>query len=296
MKTTQSFRDSDEVITPEQAKEIVVATLQGLLNERFSGRDDRRVFTATDFTAAREATKVALEKKYGPHHEFFGAVDSALLNTFASVLGKTGEGSGVIMSPAQVAALVTRAGQDVSEAVDAKIQAMQPGFSEAAAAIGRLKAAGKWEPGFERAGLAQVFREAGRSHAIVTVRTTAGIRKQSVLRALESLVAEVVPPKNLRDSHLVVDSCSRAFAEAADERARKREISFGDAMRELRSEGFTVKADGSVAFEPQANITPGSGLALASVELAEAARKRSLDLDISYGQALTELRSRGFGG
>jgi hypothetical protein len=279
---------AETIITSEQARDLVVAALTSFFNGLLPAGEERRVLTSEDFDAARVAVENAMKKQYGPHHAFLYAVDSALMNSFSNILSKAGESSGVIVSRGQMTPVITQAAGEVKDRVEAAIQSMQPGFAEAHEAIGRLKRAGKWSRSYEIAGLHRVFREAAKSASTIAVQTSSGSRMMSTLQALEALIAEL--PSGEASAPSIKSSL--IFADAADELARKRGISFGAALRELRAVGFTVEDDGTTSNIPNANLSHGIKLDQDSVELAETARSRSSELGIPYGDALRDVRQR----
>jgi hypothetical protein len=285
---------SEALITGEQAKKLIVAALTKFFDALFTRATERRVLNSGDMEAADAAVREAVEAKFDPEPHLTGAISSALRVAFDKLLGKSRR---VAITREQLDSFVDRVAGDVLSAVDAELNSMQPGFSEAFAAVQRLRDAGLWSQAMERSGLFAVFCAAAaptkEGYLPTIARTEADLaergvpRCKSLLRAIEDLVAYVAPRMR---SGISIDPASEIFCEAARRLAQRRKIPFGEAMCVLRQAGFTVHADGTTSYE--IDVTNAGRLAVdaASVEMAKAAVQRSIELDIPYVEALQEVR------
>jgi len=90
-----------------------------------------------------------------------------------------------------------------------------------------------------------------------------------------------------------LDPASRELRDAASKRSAERKITFGEALRELRSEDWRPSSGKAlqVFAERTGTVDP------ASVELRDAARARVRESGgaLAFGEALKQLRSEGWG-
>jgi hypothetical protein len=222
------FNEEKKTVTGEEIKNYIAEAFKGLFGEKkpatFS-EDDVKKFAAE---AAKEATK-ELQTTLATQKTAFDDLQKKFneSQTSAALAGKS---------------------------------------ATAQSAIAKLKADHKWIPAFDKMGLPAIFSALALSTAEITFGEGEKAVKKTPLEVFADFMSglqEIVPTKELsaaansarkgdvikftepNSSHVAIDDESVLMAEAATDLAKKEKISYGDALRRVRTEG--VKKEGAAS-------------------------------------------------
>ena len=165
---------------------------------------------------------------------------------------------------AKVAELTTQFNEQKTAAEKAATAAASAASSQLASdAVKDLKAKQRWVPAFDKMGVPEIFAELAKSPAKVSFGEGDKKKEKTLLQVFADFLAglpEIVPVGEIAGAAasakkggarfneatgIVLDMASVALRDAAKKRAQESKISFGEALAQLRSEGF--KPEGAAA-------------------------------------------------
>jgi len=242
--------------------------VKGLADVKFG----QEKFEAIDFT---EEKRVTLEE-----------MKSAITEAFKSVFGEkkpaTFSEEDVKRISAEAAKEATKGLETQLASQKTAFDDLQKKFNEsqtalatagknatAESAIAALKTSNKWIPAFDKMGAPQIFAELAKSETKITFGEGDKKTEKSLVQVFADFLGglqEIVPTKELTaaaggarragkliqfneptDSHVAVDEDSVLMAEAAQDLATKEKITYGEALRRVRTQGVKKEGDSSAA-------------------------------------------------